>query len=365
MNQMSMKGLVTQDSCGVSQGDVYKHYKGNFYKVYGTVRHSETEEMMVLYQALYGDFGYWVRPLTMFMEDVNCNGVIMKRFEKIETSMEKPTVDNLYKDPKALTEPYPEMLPLILKQGSSDMFGIMLTPGGQGPHPTMLLLHGFPGNERNFDLGHALRRMGWNVMIFHYRGTWGSGGTFSFANALSDIDVAIEFLKSPEGLEKYKVDKERLVVAGNSFGGFSSILSAMKYPDLKGCISLSTYDLGMLGQHIENDPNLMAEMRAMFEDCVAFTSGGEVESLVQEVISHKMAWNLTERSSALKGRPVLIISGNKDIDGPPEFHFDPLVKALINSEVLLESHLLDSDHGFQNKRIEISNLIGTWLNNLL
>lgn len=59
----------------------YKHYKGNLYEVIGIARHSETLEDMVVYRALYGDFDLWVRPLTMFQENVEINGVIMPRFK--------------------------------------------------------------------------------------------------------------------------------------------------------------------------------------------------------------------------------------------------------------------------------------------
>ena len=52
------------------QPGIYRHYKGPHYRVFGTVRHSESEEWLVLYQALYGDFGLWVRPLDMFCSTV-------------------------------------------------------------------------------------------------------------------------------------------------------------------------------------------------------------------------------------------------------------------------------------------------------
>lgn len=59
----------------------YKHYKGNLYEVIGVARHSETLEDMVVYRALYNDFDLWVRPLSMFLESMEINGVTMPRFE--------------------------------------------------------------------------------------------------------------------------------------------------------------------------------------------------------------------------------------------------------------------------------------------
>ncbi|HHF0384320.1 TPA: DUF1653 domain-containing protein, partial [Pseudomonas aeruginosa] len=52
------------------QAGLYRHYKGQNYRVLGVARHSETEEALVIYQALYGEFGLWVRPLEMFTEAV-------------------------------------------------------------------------------------------------------------------------------------------------------------------------------------------------------------------------------------------------------------------------------------------------------
>lgn len=59
---------------------IYKHYKGNKYKVLGIAKHSETLEEMVVYQALYGDKGIWVRPLTMWSEEVSVDGKKFLRF---------------------------------------------------------------------------------------------------------------------------------------------------------------------------------------------------------------------------------------------------------------------------------------------
>lgn len=58
----------------------YRHFKGNEYEVIGTARHSETLEEMVVYRALYGEYGLWVRPARMWNETVTRDGVTYKRF---------------------------------------------------------------------------------------------------------------------------------------------------------------------------------------------------------------------------------------------------------------------------------------------
>ncbi len=62
----------------------YRHFKGNEYEVIGIARHSETTESMVVYRALYGDGGIWVRPAYMWNETVERNGKTFKRFERID-----------------------------------------------------------------------------------------------------------------------------------------------------------------------------------------------------------------------------------------------------------------------------------------
>ncbi|MBA1194123.1 DUF1653 domain-containing protein [Pseudomonas entomophila] len=66
------------------QPGIYRHYKGPEYRVLGTAQHSETEEWLVFYQALYGEFGLWVRPLAMFQEQVEVDGESVARFALIE-----------------------------------------------------------------------------------------------------------------------------------------------------------------------------------------------------------------------------------------------------------------------------------------
>ena len=64
---------------------IYRHFKGQFYAVDNVAKHSETDELYVVYRALYGERGLWVRPLEMFDETIEREGVRMKRFAPAST----------------------------------------------------------------------------------------------------------------------------------------------------------------------------------------------------------------------------------------------------------------------------------------
>jgi hypothetical protein len=72
----------------IHQG-IYRHYKGNTYQVLGVAKHSETEEDLVVYRALYDEWRLWVRPLEMFSEKVEVEGKLVSRFTLIQPENEK------------------------------------------------------------------------------------------------------------------------------------------------------------------------------------------------------------------------------------------------------------------------------------
>ena len=97
---------------------------------------------------------------------------------------------------------------------------ILFAAAGAGPHPTVILLHGVPGNDPNFDIARAIQRAGWNVLTFHYRGSWGSPGRYSFTHCREDGEAAVAWLRAPATSADYGIDPNRIVVIGHSMGGF-------------------------------------------------------------------------------------------------------------------------------------------------
>ena len=75
---------MTLSTQNIIQQGIYRHYKGNLYQVLHTAKHSETEEVLVVYRCLYGEYDVWVRPLDMFVETVEVDGKQVDRFELVK-----------------------------------------------------------------------------------------------------------------------------------------------------------------------------------------------------------------------------------------------------------------------------------------
>lgn len=134
-------------------------------------------------------------------------------------------------DPTRVDPNYPMDLHLVFFMSAGyRLHGRLFVASGQGPHPNVILLHGFPGEELNFDIAHALQKAGYNTLIFHYRGCWGSEGDWSWANTLEDTEAAIDFLSESNSKLDYRINSNDIVLAGHSLGGFSALMTSIKNP---------------------------------------------------------------------------------------------------------------------------------------
>ncbi|MGH2775831.1 MAG: alpha/beta hydrolase family protein [Actinomycetota bacterium] len=109
---------------------------------------------------------------------------------------------------------------VLFNSGGDKLLGSLFLARGDELKPTAVLLHGLPGIEKNYDLAHALRDRGWNSLIFHYRGSWGSGGDYRLATLADDVRVALDYLTSGE---HEQVDPDRLALVGHSMGGWAAV----------------------------------------------------------------------------------------------------------------------------------------------
>src|SRR6266700_5064583 len=136
---------------------------------------------------------------------------------------------------------------LQLPSHGSALNALVYIAAGAGPHPVVVLLHGFPGNEKNLDLAQAMRRAGWTVLYFNYRGSWGSPGDFYFTHTMEDTQAAIAFLRDPATAKKLRVDPDHIVLVGHSMGGFMATYGGAEDTKIQAVGIISAANLGGMG----------------------------------------------------------------------------------------------------------------------
>ena len=257
-------------------------------------------------------------------------------------------------DPPESTNP-PSMEEWSVPSHGVKMNAVLYLAGGEGEHGLVILLHGFPGYERNFDLAQSIRRAGWHVLVFHYRGAWGSPGDFSFSNAMQDTEAAIAYARSPEVVSKFHIDSKRIVLIGHSMGGFMAAYAGSRDAQVLGIGMLAAWNIG---GHGSLTPEEKKKRIAGFEAEQGPLHGCTAEGLVEEIVQHATEWDYTKYAPALKSRSVLIISTNDGLRPANEAMDASLRKA--GSSQTKYAHM-ETDHGFSGKRIALQKAVVEWL----
>ncbi len=270
--------------------------------------------------------------------------------------------DPITDDPVPDTE-YPALLTPVTFESQEDLvLGVLLQAQGKGPHPTIVLLHGFPGNERNFDLAHIFRRAGWNVLVFHYRGSWGSCGSYSFTHVLEDVPSALTFLRCSG--EKLRVNPHKIVLIGHSLGGFAALMTAVTDVGIQAVVSIAGVNIGYFVESILTNHEAVKGALHFFQEGLPPLQNTSPENLISEAIANAKSWNLLEYVTTLCNRSLLLIGASRDETAPTKIHHQPLVQALRNENAQnLSDIVLDADHLFSDKRITLARTILSWLEN--
>jgi len=265
-------------------------------------------------------------------------------------------------DPTEVDAQFPaDMVHLDIESGGIKLLNVFYTTQGAEPHPTVLLLHGIPGMERNLDLAHTFRRAGWHVLVIHYRGNWGSGGTYTFNNTWEDSLRAIEVLRDPQIVEKYRIDPNQIIAIGHSLGGWLALMLAAQ-GILDAAVSIAGVNMGMWGELLRDEPESRPPALEFFDSVQAPLSGSSGQALVDEMIVNPEAWNLMRKIDEFAGKKLLLIAGERDMDVHMMLHHSPLVATLqqVGSAQVTEE-ILDAEHTFSDKRIVLAQIIVEWL----
>ena len=267
--------------------------------------------------------------------------------------------DPVLTDPPARDATNPAQLAEVsIGDADGRINALLYVAAGRDPKPTVVLLNGIPGNERNLDVAQAVRRAGANVLYVTYRGTWGNGGLFSRANALTDVSTALRYLRSDDTVSRFKIDLRRLTLVGHSFGGWVALMGAAADPAVACVAGLDVANIGVRARRL-NDPARFAAAIANTEALIAPGAPYRAESgvaLATEMRAHAEEWDLVRYASMFRSRPVLLISAT-NADEQAEF-----VAALRKAGAtrLVEQNW-ETDHSFSDRRIKLARAIVEWL----
>ena len=274
-----------------------------------------------------------------------------------------PGFDPVVEDPEFDTAHPPIIWDGAFQVEGSNLNAIIYEAQGVGPHPTLLLLHGFPGNEKNLDLGQAARRAGWNVVFFHYRGAWGSGGTFTFENVVEDVLAVVDAVSEPAFAQAHRIDATRLALVGHSMGGFAALVAGAESESVSCVASLAGANIGNFATAAAASAEQRDQMAALLNSWSGPIRGASGEVLVNEVLENSTRFNTIMRAADLAPKRLLLVGGKLDDVTAVTLHHHPLVEALqAAGAASLESYVFpEGDHSFSGQRIELARRLVDWL----
>jgi len=243
---------------------------------------------------------------------------------------------------------------LHIPSGGVRINGVAYLASGAGAHPTFVLLHGLPGNEKNLDLAQAVRRAGWNAITFNYRGSWGSPGAFRFGNNLADADAVLRFLGDSANARQLGIDTKDIVIAGHSMGGWVAILTAAHHPELRGLVLISAADMGR-DAALPRD-TLTALMADNMESLAGVTARSMAHDL--EAGAAKSHWTFADAAPGLAHMPMLVITSDDGL-APEGDALVSQLRALGNSSIATAHE--PTDHSYSDKRIALESAVLDWL----
>ena len=224
------------------------------------------------------------------------------------------------------------------------LIGVLYLARGEEPKPTVLLLHGCPGLEKNLDLAVRLRDRGWNALLFHYRGCWGSAGRYDLRTIPRDVTAAIDHLAGCP-----RVDADRIAVLGHSLGGWAALVTAAVEPRLQA--------IAVYGAPARLGAGLRLSADQIEQEFTRFLATTPEEFAVQlNMVAERM--DGLAAAAAIGPRPLLVVHGTAD-------RWVPVAQARELRDRAGPSccyvEVEGADHAFSWHRAELTDLIVGWL----
>jgi uncharacterized protein len=242
------------------------------------------------------------------------------------------------------TEPHEGITGVTFDSDGHRLIGTLYLARGEEPKPTVLLLHGCPGLEKNLDLAIRLRDLGWNAMAFHYRGCWGSAGRYDLRTIPRDVTAAVDYLAGCP-----LVDAGRIAVVGHSLGGWAALVTAATEPRLRA--------VGVYGAAAPLGANLRLSPGQLEQEFTRFLATTPEEFAFQLALVAEQMDGLAA-VTAIRPRPLLMVHGTWDRWVPVARARELAARAGSPSRYI---EVEGANHAFSWHRAELANLFAGWL----
>ena len=273
----------------------------------------------------------------------------------VAAQADPPPPAAIYTDP-APDKAFPARSEVLhIPSGGVLINGLAYVPTGAGAHPTVVLLHGLPGNEKNLDLAQAMRRAGWTVVTFNYRGSWGSPGVYSFKGNLQDAAAVLAYLRTPDVAAKLQIDPAHMVLMGHSMGGWVTAATAARDPVLIGAALISAADMTSL--RLAPAAVRLRVARGNMETLAGVTD----QTLADQFLALSAEDGFAAAAPGLATRPLLVLSADDGLAAGT----DALVANIQShgGHGVTAVHVA-TDHTWDDARIRLESEVLTWLRSL-
>jgi len=253
---------------------------------------------------------------------------------------------------------------VTFESNGANIHAIFYRAPGVEPLPTVILCHGFPGNDGDvFGLGERLIKEGFNALAFNYRGSWGSEGLFKDTNSLEDVVSAIRYVKSSLAVKKFNVDSSRIALIGYSYGGGMALLGSLSDASVKKVVDLAGGNLGEAGRMMKQSDEFRRAIEKSIEEGASKAGlRANLKEIIAELLADLDKYDLVKHANGLSSKDILIIGGWRDQEADIEHHILPFIRALQrHGAKQVQIEIFDSDHSFTNVRNQLADRIVSWL----
>ncbi len=236
--------------------------------------------------------------------------------------------------------------------------GFILKANGKGPHPTVVLVHGLPGNEKNLDMAQSMRRAGFNVLFFHYRGSWGSQGDYSFLTLHEDILAALKFLR--KNADQYQVDTSHLSLMGHSFGGYAVLRAGSMDKNLSCVVGISAANPALIARSSRVKSTESANIGKYIDQLIMLRNFPGSQAIF-ELVEHAKEMDTRTYGDKLIGKNILLIVGDQDKTVLPTVQQANMEQYQKVKGLSVTAKMIPGDHAFSISRISLQHEVVSWM----